>query len=149
MTPSLCAQDKQETDKIFPQGTYVLETKDLLKSPTEKNKLGKKVNKWEEVALWPGSKAKGLDSPTGPVSRSSPVLLLLIEVSHNRQQAANEGLIVVFFVCLCGQKSASLLCLCQFLLQLDILLSEKHQVLLQLGHLLCKGDKESSLPWQA
>lgn len=142
MTPTLCAENKQEIkNKILPQRAYVAGTKGLLVSWLERNKLGKKVR--EEKLQWDlGTHQRG------PTSRGSPILLLLVEVGHDGQQAADEGLTAALLVRLRGQKSTSLLGLCQFPLQLDILLSEKQQVLLQLGHLLCEGNKESSLPRQ-
>lgn len=74
--------------------------------------------------------------------RSSPVLVLLVEVSHDVQQTADEG------VCSCraggalarglsSKHGTAPLCVSQLLLHLDILLPEQGQVLLQLGHLLC------------
>lgn len=74
--------------------------------------------------------------------QSSPVLILLIEVGHNVQQTANEG------VCSCrargtlagglsSEHRTAPLCVGKLLLHLHILLPEQGQVLLQLGHLLC------------
>lgn len=77
---------------------------------------------------------------------SSPVLFLLIEVAHNVQQTANEGV----GRCRAGgalarglssKHGTAPLCVGKLLLHLHILLPEQGQVLLQLGHLLCPTSK--------
>lgn len=85
-------------------------------------------------------------SVISPSSKGSllPVLLLLIEFSYNGKKSADESVAGVVLVSLGSQKIASPLRISQFLLQLHILLAEKHQVLFQLGHLLCRGTQRYS-----
>lgn len=85
-------------------------------------------------------------SVISPSSKRSflPILLLLIEFSYNGKKSADESVAGVVLVSLGSQKIASPLCIGQFLLQLHILLAEKHQVLFQLGHLLCRGTQRYS-----
>lgn len=71
-----------------------------------------------------------------------PVLFLLIQVWHNVQKAANEGVRRCWGRGaldrhLSSKDSAASLCVSQLLLHLHILLPQQGQMLLQLGHLLC------------
>lgn len=77
--------------------------------------------------------------PPSPQEHFLPVLLLLIEFRYNGKKSTDESVTGVVLVSLGSQKVASPFCISKFLLQLHILLAEKHQVLLQLGHLLCRG----------
>lgn len=69
----------------------------------------------------------------------SPVLVLLIEFSYNGEKSSDEGVTGTVLVRLGSQQIASPFRISEFLLQLYILLAEKHQVLFQLGHLLCRS----------
>lgn len=77
--------------------------------------------------------------PLSPEEDSLPVLLLLIEFSYNGKKSTDEGVAGIALVGLYSQKVAPPFCINKFLLQLHILLAEEHQVLFQLGHLLCKA----------
>lgn len=77
----------------------------------------------------------------------SPVLLLLMEVADDVQQAANEGVASCRAAGartrgLCSKHSTAPLCVGQLLLHLHVLLPEQGEVLLQLGHLLCDSGSE-------
>lgn len=85
------------------------------------------------------NKAKASCNPPSPQEHFLPVLLLLIEFRYNGKKSTDESVTGVVLVSLGSQKVASPFCISKFLLQLHILLAEKHQVLLQLGHLLCRG----------
>lgn len=79
--------------------------------------------------------------------RFSPVLLLLIEVRHDGQQAADEGVTGLRggagYRGLSSQNSAAPLRLHQLLLHLHILLLQQSKVLLQFLHLLCAHDGQT------
>lgn len=87
---------------------------------------------------------KQTHSPPFP-PRALPVLFLPIEVGHDDQQAADEGVSSrgsgraggALARGLCSQHGTALLGVGELLLHLHILLPEQGQMLLQLGHLLC------------
>lgn len=84
-----------------------------------------------------------------PEGDSLPVLLLLIEFSYNGEKSTDEGVAGIVLVGLDSQKVAPPFCINKFLLQFHILLAEEHQVLFQLGHLLCKAHSVTTRPRHA